>query len=117
MPGLVKIGLTKHSAPKRAGELFTTGVPAPFVVDGSWHIPDAALSRTEADIHRELAAYRYRHNREFFLLESEEATEAIDQFVRKNGLMNKDGNLTQIQAWGVLTVALGIIGLAVFIAS
>ena len=101
MPSLVKIGLTKHSAAKRAAGLYTTGVPAPFTVEGSWKIPPALFSATETNIHRELQSYRYLDNREFFVLEVEEVTQFVDQFVRTHRLSASGGDLTLAEAWGL----------------
>ncbi len=82
MPGLLKIGLTAHKVSKRATELYTTGVPAEFVVEGAWHVPRQSLSVTEAEIHRLLGEHRYNHSREFFVLEREEALLFIRSYMR-----------------------------------
>ena len=62
MPGLYKIGCTYKNPSKRARDLYSTGVPAPFVVEYCVHIEN--YTYIEKVAHSNLSNYNY--NKEFF---------------------------------------------------
>ncbi|MFG6660077.1 GIY-YIG nuclease family protein [Sulfitobacter sp. 915] len=64
MPGLVKIGRTKHDPMHRACQLFQTGVPQPFAVETAVKSPDCV--ELEANLHHQLRRSRLTKKREFF---------------------------------------------------
>lgn len=67
----LKIGYTKNSPHDRSDDLYTTGVPTPFVVEDFWFVEDAPL--LEAIIHARLVRERIGENREFFRISVEKA--------------------------------------------
>ncbi len=71
MPGLVKIGMTKVTPIVRARQLYTTGVPKPFVVHTSLKVSNPRLVEQRA--HQRLEKYRINGSREFFKLSPERA--------------------------------------------
>lgn len=71
MPGLVKIGRTERDPNQRAVELWQTGVPTPFVVEGAFLVPDCA--EAERRIHESCKAFRVHGSREFFRCEVKDA--------------------------------------------
>lgn len=62
MPGLYKIGCTSRNPSERANDLYTTGVPAPFVVEYCIYID--GYDRIEKLVHKNLIAHNI--NKEFF---------------------------------------------------
>jgi hypothetical protein len=64
MPGLIKIGKTTTSPNQRMSELFSTGVPSPFVLELSLQVEDCHVSERAA--HQALIDCRLANNREFF---------------------------------------------------
>lgn len=75
MPGLLKIGSTKRNPSKRSQELYTTGVPTPFVLEYSCVVADCCASERQA--HRALDRYRVTQNREFFRISLNAAMKKI----------------------------------------
>lgn len=76
MPGLLKIGLTERSNPLvRMRELFTTGVPTPFVCEAAWIVSDA--KSVESALHSKFVGSRVSPTREFFKLETHTAVSAL----------------------------------------
>jgi len=75
MPGLLKFGFTSDTCTKRAIQLFSTGVPEPFKIEKYACTTDAYA--LEKEIHRILACYRHRPDREFFNLDVDTAIAAI----------------------------------------
>ena len=73
MPGLVKIGRSKHAAGVRAKQIYKgdTGVPLPFDVHFECLFDDCIEG--EALVHEELQDERVNPNREFFRLDPEKA--------------------------------------------
>lgn len=63
-PNRVKVGWTRHNPAIRANQLFTTGVPTPFVVE--FMIMTAHGRDLERRIHNHLAKCRVSGSREFF---------------------------------------------------
>jgi len=90
MPGLLKIGLTKHTPQKRAKELYSTGVPVQFDLEKCWRVPRDELKRAERDIHEILSDYRINNKREFFLVERELALRAVSQYIKDRGFVNTE---------------------------
>ena len=68
IPNQVKIGFTTQSVESRMRQLDTTGVATPFILLKKWLSPD--VRRDEATIHRLLAKYRTRSNREWFNIDN-----------------------------------------------
>lgn len=85
MPGLLKIGRTTNSPRARAKELFSTGVPLQFELEKAWSIPPAELNRAERDIHKLLAAYRINKKREFFQIETNQAIQSVNEYIKQSG--------------------------------
>ena len=76
MPGLVKVGYTKHSPKKRAGQLYHTGIPTPFTVyyAGLYEKPKII----EGLAHATLKHCRVNRGREFFKCQPSDAVAAIE---------------------------------------
>lgn len=74
-PELVKIGFSRKVPTERAEELFTTGVPSPFVVEYYCLVdsdPDLELR-----VHRALGQQRHHEGREYFRLTVQAAIATI----------------------------------------
>lgn len=71
MPGIIKIGMTYKPPAKRLAELYTTGVPYPFVLKYQCRVPDRhAAERYLHDFYNEK---RVNNNREFFAVSANDA--------------------------------------------
>lgn len=103
MPGLVKVGRTTRGVEQRASELWTTGVPTPFVVFGYFLAPDCEALEMQA--HAELSEFRVRDGREFFRTEPEFAAGVVGAILRDhlNRMVSRFGPFTVIS--GVSEVA------------
>ncbi|EMD1084624.1 GIY-YIG nuclease family protein [Escherichia coli] len=78
MPGIYKIGMTKHSPEVRAKEISaSTGVPKPFKVIAAFHSNNPASD--EKLIHKAFAKERISDNREFFKLEDNDLSESLNE--------------------------------------
>ena len=66
-PGLVKIGMTEGSVEIRARQLYTTGVPFPYVILHKERVSDARAA--ERALHTHLDAARVHAQREHFVIE------------------------------------------------
>ncbi len=66
MPGLVKIGKTSNDLEKRMNELYTTGVPLPYVCKYAVEVEEDDRKEYEKMIHKGLSDMRINPNREFF---------------------------------------------------
>lgn len=77
MPGMVKIGKTTRDPRTRAGELFASGVPTPFVIEAT--VETSNINDTETSVHRLLSARRVNKKREFFHVSIPEAVNALKQ--------------------------------------
>lgn len=88
MPGVVKIGFTKRSPFERAIELFTTGVPTPFLVVFCVACPDA--ESVEKSVHDSLSDCRCSERREFFRISIREATGEITNAIGASRGLNLD---------------------------
>lgn len=64
MPGLLKIGKSVHGGKQRAGQLYQTGIPAPFHLE--FEILCEYPEEAEASAHQSLGGHRVRSGREFF---------------------------------------------------
>lgn len=72
MPGLVKIGQTgRRDANRRIAELYSTGVPVPFILEYACKVPNA--EEVERALHRAFAPNRVNPRREFFRIEPDQA--------------------------------------------
>lgn len=81
--GLFKIGHTsKASVEERARELFTSGLPTPFEVEGKYQVYDP--EPIERMVHEILSALRPQANREFFAATLNEIDEAIRTAIDEN---------------------------------
>ena len=82
MPGLIKLGQTKKEiGPEaRAAQLFTTGVPTPFTVAGSWPMDHHAVRERIA--HERLKDYRVNPRREFFTAELELIAKTVEDVLK-----------------------------------
>ena len=81
MPGVLKIGKTTREPESRAGELYQTGVPAPFKVEHSAFSPDC--SELERTVHSALADRRVNVAREFFCVTVDDAVRTLDSAHRE----------------------------------
>jgi hypothetical protein len=80
---LYKIGLTRRSSEKRAGELSSaTGVPTSFEVLVQWEVGDC--SAIEEEIHKRLKPLRVNKRREFFRGNLQAIVGVIDQVLRES---------------------------------
>lgn len=79
MPGMVKIGKTTRDPRTRAGELFASGVPTPFIIEATIETPN--INETELTVHRLLSANRVNKKREFFHVSVPEAVNALRRAV------------------------------------
>lgn len=62
MPNIYKIGCTSRNPIERANDLYTTGVPTPFIVEYCIYIEN--FQYIEKEIHKSLINYNF--NKEFF---------------------------------------------------
>lgn len=90
MPNVVKVGYTDRSVEERAIELYSTGVPTPFIIFAHWKVSGDKVQTIEADLHRELLRYRISNNREFFKIEPKKAKYFISKFIG-NGSNTEEG--------------------------
>lgn len=72
MPGMVKIGMTYKAPARRLAELYTTGVPCPFVLEYHCSVPDRRAA--ERYLHDYFDQKRVTGNREFFAVSVSDAT-------------------------------------------
>jgi hypothetical protein len=72
---MLKIGRTTRTAKRRAKELYTTGLPEAFDVVYEEDVPDCVLA--EKLIHDKLKQYRYKQQREFFILPLNQAISIV----------------------------------------
>ena len=109
MPGLVKVGLTTHSVKKRASELYTTGVPIEFTIEGSWKVPEKSLAKAESELHQLLREYRYNRKREFFVVDPSEAVRIVDAHLkrRRYSSAGESDSLSPLEGYGLLYFVLG----------
>lgn len=82
-PHLLKIGYSDRDPSSRVDELFTTGVPTPFVVEYYGLVEEAR--EVELAVHRNLEKYRKNGSREFFGVSVFEAVSSIRATVKDQG--------------------------------
>lgn len=75
----LKIGYTQNSPYDRSADLFTTGVPSPFVVEHFFFVENAPLC--EELVHTRLNRYRIDDSREFFRVDVPRAMRAVEQAI------------------------------------
>lgn len=84
MPGLVKIGMTAQSdIKKRMKELYTTGVPAPFVCEYACEVDSKECTNIEQALHTAFEPQRVNKNREYFKIKVEQAKAILELFHHK----------------------------------
>lgn len=87
MPGVYKIGMTKHSPEARAKEISaTTGVPVPFKVLAAFHSSNPRAD--ERMVHEGFSSCRVSQNREFFNLPTE--TEIEDALLELQAIVGPE---------------------------
>lgn len=85
MPGLVKIGMTtRDSIDARMKELYSTGVPVPFVCKYACEVKASDCAKIEKALHTAFDPNRINANREFFELESKQVIAILELFNRKD---------------------------------
>lgn len=89
MPGLVKVGRSRSKATYRAGQLYTPGVPLPFVVCVEKAFFDCVAGEKYA--HELLAEKRINPRREFFECDVSYAAMVIDMAAEVD-TSNSQGN-------------------------
>ena len=81
MPGLVKMGMTtQKEIEQRMRELYTTGVPAPFVCEYACSVKKADCAKIEKALHKAFSPDRVNPNREFFRIQVEQAKAILELF-------------------------------------
>ena len=65
MPGLIKIGKTSQDADSRLSQLYSTGVPVPFLCVCAIS-PERPIAEVEQALHAAFEPYRENPAREFF---------------------------------------------------
>jgi hypothetical protein len=81
MPGIVKIGMTERkNVEARMKELYTTGVPLPFVCKFACNVKKSECAKIEKALHTAFAPQRVNDNREFFRIVPEQAIAILELF-------------------------------------
>jgi hypothetical protein len=81
MPGLVKIGMTtREDMDAHMKELYSTGVPVPFVCQFAYKVKKADCVRIEKALHKAFNPQRINANREFFRIQVEQAKAILELF-------------------------------------
>lgn len=78
-PNLLKIGQTNKTPEERAKEIYTTGIPTPFIVAYEHEVSDCIL--VENLTHEKLSKKRSNYEREFFNIPLKEVIKAIQDVV------------------------------------
>lgn len=82
IPGMVKIGYTKLTPEERAKQIsIGAGVPTPFKVEFAFKCHEGEF--LENEIHKYLDSYRISNNREFFMIEINEAINIVKEIGKK----------------------------------
>lgn len=79
LPNVLKIGYTQNSPYQRISELYTTGLPTPFVIEQFYFVEDACMC--EELIHIRLNRCRVNSDREFFKTDVEKAKRVVEQAI------------------------------------
>jgi hypothetical protein len=81
LENMFKIGRTMRTVQQRAKELSsTTGLPEKFNIRYERDVPDCI--QVEKLVHQKLEKYRYRANREFFVLPLQDAISTIEEVIQ-----------------------------------
>lgn len=94
MPGLYKIGCTARHPSERASDLYTTGVPSPFIVEYCILIDN--YSNIEKIVHNTLSSYNF--NKEFFKCDLSKCILTIKQVASRYSKYSEEYCDQQIQA-------------------
>ena len=87
--GLLKIGITKRDVRSRVNEINrATGIVIPFGVRYVWRVRNP--KRVEREVHKLLADYRVRSDREFFSMEYDEAVRVITKFLGETQSLSRE---------------------------
>ena len=85
MPKMVKIGQTKRDKiDARLKELYSTGVPLPFVCEYACRVSVSDCEKIERALHAAFAPQRVNKNREFFEVEIEQVVAILKLFNRED---------------------------------
>ena len=80
MPNLVKIGYTNNTPKERVPKINTkTGVPEKFIIIYEREIENA--QKVESKIHAKLYEFRFKKNKEFFVLTEKTAIKYVDKII------------------------------------
>ena len=91
MPGLVKIGMTlKKDVEVRMKELYSTGVPLPYVCEYACSVDSDKCAEIEKAFHDAFSPYRINSNREFFRIEPEQAIALMKVLDKSNSNLTKE---------------------------
>lgn len=88
MPGLIKIGCTEKTTHERAEELYTTGVPEPFLI--AYSIPSQYPKTLEGILHKKFKQYRINKDREFFRYSADKVIEWLKNRPSSIGLYDME---------------------------
>jgi hypothetical protein len=94
MPGKLKIGMTTRTPAERADELYSTGVPTPFIVEFYAQVNN--VRSVENTIHIALEKYRIPA-REFFNINVDEAKKIIIDSINNNSIITDDISVINIR--------------------
>ena len=78
---MLKIGRTEQGVQKRVKQLFTTGLPEEFNICYERDVPDCVIA--EKLVHQRLKKYRYRTDREFFVIPLQEAISIVEEVIHE----------------------------------
>lgn len=76
---MLKVGYTKQSPYDRMKDLYTSGVPTPFVLENYYFVEDACMC--EELIHIRMNRFRVNDDREFFKTDVEKARRVVEQAI------------------------------------
>ena len=102
-PNLLKIGRTYKTPEERAKEMYTSGIPTPFIVAYKHEVGDCIL--VENLVHEKLSKKRNNYKREFFNIPEKEAIKAIQDVVHdlqrqhKLEFLEKYSDTFTLQIW------------------
>jgi len=94
MPNLVKVGTTRNEPDERLRQLFSTGVPQPFVLEFCAIVKDGQVA--ERLTHEGLAEFRLSSNREFFKVGVLEAIQITRLAIGPHGVHTDRHNSVRI---------------------
>lgn len=90
----LKIGLTADHPSKRKEQLYSTGVPTPFTVEGWLELPEDKAAYVESKIHGVFDSHRQNQSREFFSTKS--AILADDHRTKEEYIADREELLEQV---------------------